>query len=58
VVALVEDRRVARDADEVVGRLGDGGGGERRGIGAVDATPADVKLLMEIRDLLKERQEP
>jgi large conductance mechanosensitive channel len=31
---------------------------ERRGIGAVDATPADVKLLMEIRDLLKQRQEP
>ncbi|MGI9136573.1 MAG: MscL family protein [Candidatus Nanopelagicales bacterium] len=31
---------------------------ERRGMGAVDATPADVKLLMEIRDLLKERQEP
>jgi large-conductance mechanosensitive channel len=26
--------------------------------GSVDATPADVKLLMEIRDLLKERQEP
>ncbi len=31
---------------------------ERRGMGSVDATPADVKLLMEIRDLLKERQEP
>jgi large conductance mechanosensitive channel len=31
---------------------------ERRGIGGVDATPADVKLLMEIRDLLKGRQEP
>jgi large conductance mechanosensitive channel len=31
---------------------------ERRGMGSVDATPPDVKLLMEIRDLLKERQEP
>lgn len=31
---------------------------ERRGQGVVDSTPADVKLLMEIRDLLKERQEP
>jgi large conductance mechanosensitive channel len=31
---------------------------ERRGMGSVDATPADVKLLMEIRDLLKERQAP
>lgn len=31
---------------------------ERAGGGAVDTTPADVKLLTEIRDLLKERQEP
>lgn len=29
---------------------------ERTGAGAVDATPADVKLLSEIRDLLKEQQ--
>ena len=29
---------------------------ERMGAGAVDTTPADVKLLTEIRDLLKERQ--
>ena len=30
----------------------------RGGKGSIDTTPADVKLLMEIRDLLKERQEP
>lgn len=29
---------------------------EHTGAGAVDATPADVKLLSEIRDLLKEQQ--
>lgn len=29
---------------------------ERMGQGAVDTTPADVKLLAEIRDLLKEQQ--
>ena len=31
---------------------------ERMGASGVDTTPADVKLLTEIRDLLKERQEP
>jgi large conductance mechanosensitive channel len=31
---------------------------KRTGQDVVDATPADVKLLMEIRDLLKEHQEP
>jgi large conductance mechanosensitive channel len=31
---------------------------ERAGAGEVDTTPPDVKLLAEIRDLLKERQEP
>jgi large-conductance mechanosensitive channel len=30
----------------------------RTGQGVVDATPADVKLLIEIRDLLKEQQAP
>ncbi len=30
----------------------------KTGQGVVDATPADVKLLMEIRDLLKEQQAP
>jgi large conductance mechanosensitive channel len=30
---------------------------ERSGKGNVDTTPADVKLLTEIRDLLKEQQE-
>lgn len=30
---------------------------ERMGQGAVDTTPADVKLLTEIRDLLKEQAE-
>jgi len=29
---------------------------EKMGLGAVDATPADVKLLTEIRDLLQEQQ--
>lgn len=29
---------------------------EKMGLAAVDATPADVKLLTEIRDLLKEQQ--
>jgi len=29
---------------------------KRTGQGSVDATPADVKLLQEIRDLLKEQQ--
>ena len=29
---------------------------KRTGQGTVDATPADVKLLQEIRDLLKEQQ--
>jgi large conductance mechanosensitive channel len=31
---------------------------ERSGKGDVDTTPADVKLLTEIRDLLQERQAP
>lgn len=31
---------------------------ERSGQGNVDTTPADVKLLTEIRDLLQERQAP
>ncbi|MBK9738243.1 MAG: large conductance mechanosensitive channel protein MscL [Actinobacteria bacterium] len=31
---------------------------ERQGAGDIDTTPPDVKLLTEIRDLLKERQEP
>lgn len=31
---------------------------ERSARGNVDTTPADVKLLIEIRDLLKERQQP
>jgi len=31
---------------------------QRMGGGAIDTTPADVRLLTEIRDLLKDRQEP
>jgi large conductance mechanosensitive channel len=31
---------------------------ERSGKGQVDTTPADIKLLQEIRDLLAERHEP